>query len=557
MRLTWTATVVALVACHSAKPPVAIAPLPRAAYAHYLAGKAALYHDDPGGAADELAAALTAAPDQPVIAVELARALAKAKRDTAARDVLADARKRWPNHPQVWLASGDVLAATASGDRPSATAAADAIRAYRRAIELAPDDEHGYLGLARVAAGQDDAATAERTLRQLVSKVPASVDGHYRLAQRLVATGDLPAVTVELHAVLERDPDHIDARLELARALRRLGKLDEAIAQTRSAFDRAAQPLDIAEELFWLLCEADDRQAAIDLLTLLDDDRSDAEALTTIARLDIQLGRLAEAASIATRIQDVDAAHVLVVAIDLAKHDTAGAAQHALAIMEGAPAFADARRLAAEAALVDGQPQRALELLEPARRAKPDDVDVALTTATALADLHRVDDARAVIAGLHADPLPTALVRAHFEDHLHDSAAALAILEPALRAHPDHVTTLNLTGYLLADRGERLDDAERYLRRARELQPGDPAILDSWGWLLLRRGNTRGAIRALDRAARFAPLEPEILLHLAQAWAADHAPRTAAEVLDRALARHPSPDVRRRIDAVRSTLAAR
>ena len=44
--------------------------------------------------------------------------------------------------------------------------------------------------------------------------------------------------------------------------------------------------------------------------------------------------------------------------------------------------------------------------------------------------------------------------------------------------HPDSTTALNLAGYMLADRGERLGDAEKWLARARDLAPGDPAILD-------------------------------------------------------------------------------
>ena len=86
---------------------------------------------------------------------------------------------------------------------------------------------------------------------------------------------------------------------------------------------------------------------------------------------------------------------------------------------------------------------------------------------------------------------------------------------------------------------------------------GDSAILDSWGWLLLRRGVAREAVRALDRAARFSPLEPEILVHLAAAWAADGAPLTAAETLDRAAALRPTPAVQKRIAAMRQTLPAR
>ena len=46
----------------------------------------------------------------------------------------------------------------------------------------------------------------------------------------------------------------------------------------------------------------------------------------------------------------------------------------------------------------------------------------------------------------------------------------------------------------------------------------------------------------------------EIMLHLATAWATDNQPKTAARLLDQALGLHPPPDVKRRIDTLRSTL---
>ncbi|MCW5802281.1 MAG: tetratricopeptide repeat protein, partial [Deltaproteobacteria bacterium] len=152
------------------------------------------------------------------------------------------------------------------------------------------------------------------------------------------------------------------------------------------------------------------------------------------------------------------------------------------------------------------------------------------------------------------------LARARLADHAGDKAAALTGAEAVVRARPDSALALNLAGYLLADTGARLADAERYLRKARELSPGDPAVLDSWGWLLLRRGDTRGAVAALDRATRFAPREPEILLHLAEAWLADGAPRTATATLDRVQALLPrlsgaAHPLQKRVDALRSRLA--
>ena len=532
--------VLLLAACPSPKPAKPLPPLPHTAYAHYLDGQLAVYREEWGTAADALADAAAAAPDQPMIAVELARAQWKAKRPEAARATLTTARSKWPDHAQVWLASGDVMAPNTPGE---------AIKAYRRAIDLEPTDERAYLGLAKL----EDAPKALATLQRLVKKVPDSVDGRYRLAQRLATAKKLPAAIAQLHEVLERDPDHIDARLDLARALRQQGQLDEAINQTRSAFDRSGQALDVAEELYWLLCEADDRTAAIDLLTLLDDDRSDTDALATVARLERGLGRLDDARTVAQRLVKVDAelGALVLAEIDIAAGDPAAAQKRALAIPDTSERFVDARRVAAAA--FAGDPQKVVDVLKPARALKPTDVDITTTTAFALVDLGRPQDAVALMNALPGES--SLFAKARVADHAGDSRAALEIVEAIVHAKPDATSALNLAGYILADRNERLADAERYLARARALSPGDSAILDSWGWLRFRQGKSREAVRILDRASRFAPLETEILVHLAAAWAADGAPKTALATLDKAAALRPTAQVLRRIDALRSALA--
>src|SRR5882672_4834972 len=63
---------------HPAQAP--LIPLPRPVFADYLAGKLSAYQGDWDTAADAVGEAAAAAPDQPMIAVELARLQMKAKR---------------------------------------------------------------------------------------------------------------------------------------------------------------------------------------------------------------------------------------------------------------------------------------------------------------------------------------------------------------------------------------------------------------------------------------------------------------------------------------------
>jgi tetratricopeptide (TPR) repeat protein len=273
-----------------------------------------------------------------------------------------------------------------------------------------------------------------------------------------------------------------------------------------------------------------------------------------VARLYRGLGRMADARRIGARIgkHDADAGALVLAETELAEGDAAGAAKRAMAIAAESERFVDARRIAAAAYLAAGDPRRAHEAIAPVLAKHPKREGVAAAAGFALVELGRLEEARAVATPL-AEPGRTFLL-ARLADHAGDQATALRLVEPIARARPELGPAQNLAGYLLADRNERLADAEVYLRRARELAPGDSSVLDSWGWLLFRRGEYRAAVRALDRAARYAPREPEILVHLAAAWAADGAPKTAAAVLDRAATLHPSPAVQQRIDHLRMLL---
>jgi tetratricopeptide (TPR) repeat protein len=88
------------------------------------------------------------------------------------------------------------------------------------------------------------------------------------------------------------------------------------------------------------------------------------------------------------------------------------------------------------------------------------------------------------------------------------------LLRQLLVAEPANANALNYLGYMLAVRGEQLDEAIRLVRRALDAEPDNGAYLDSLGWAHFRKGDLDQAEKYLTAAAVKMPENSEVLDHL-------------------------------------------
>jgi predicted Zn-dependent protease len=106
------------------------------------------------------------------------------------------------------------------------------------------------------------------------------------------------------------------------------------------------------------------------------------------------------------------------------------------------------------------------------------------------------------------------------------------------RRYPDNPWIFNAEGYYLARHTGRLARAAHDIERALALDPGDPPILDSRGWVSYRRGHYRRAL-ALFRRAYAHDRSATIALHYGLAlWHEGHKAR-ARNLWSRVYKRHP------------------
>ena len=96
--------------------------------------------------------------------------------------------------------------------------------------------------------------------------------------------------------------------------------------------------------------------------------------------------------------------------------------------------------------------------------------------------------------------------------------AAEADLKKALQLFPDQPHVLNYLGYSWIDQGTNLDEGMRMIRRAVEQRPDDGYIVDSLGWAYYRLGNYEEAVKNLERAVELKPEDPTINDHLGDAY---------------------------------------
>jgi tetratricopeptide (TPR) repeat protein len=74
---------------------------------------------------------------------------------------------------------------------------------------------------------------------------------------------------------------------------------------------------------------------------------------------------------------------------------------------------------------------------------------------------------------------------------------------------PEHSPALNYLGYMWAERGVNLAEAEKLIRRAVAREPDNPAYLDSLGWVLYQQGRYHEALAPLERASQLAAGDPD------------------------------------------------
>ena len=161
-------------------------------------------------------------------------------------------------------------------------------------------------------------------------------------------------------------------------------------------------------------------------------------------------------------------------------------------------------RLQAQALRYTGKASQGIALLERAVKTHADDPTAYISLAQLYADTDRHADAiKTLQEAQQKFPSDASIV---FElgsqyDRAKRFAEAEATFQQIIETDPDNAAALNYLGYMLAERGERLDESVTYVKKALAIEPDNGSYLDSLGWAYYKADKLELAEDSLKRAA--------------------------------------------------------
>ncbi|MCP1467179.1 MULTISPECIES: tetratricopeptide repeat protein [Pseudomonas] len=202
----------------------------------------------------------------------------------------------------------------------------------------------------------------------------------------------------------------------------------------------------------------------------------------------------------------------------------------------------------ADILMSNGRTDEAEKRLAAARDAEPDyAIQLYLIQAETLSANNQGDRAWKVLQQAllqFPDDLNLLYTRAMQAEKRNDLAQMEKDLRLIIKRDPDNAMALNALGYTLSDRTTRYDEAKALIEQAHKLNPEDPAVLDSLGWVNYRLGNLDEAERLLRQALERFP-DQEVAAHLGEVLWANGKQREARQIWEKFLKEQPESPILR------------
>ncbi len=465
----------------------------------------------------------------------------------------------------------------------------DALRSAKRWAELDKEDEEALLYVAQLQLQNGDLRDAKRSFQELLERDDGPVDERlvslipllseedpddsYWLMRQLAkpykdsAPANYAAGVMALQAdeweearewaqrAIEVDSEWVKPHLLFARSLLLGGEPEAAIDYTARLVGDDMDPdpeLRLELAIMYMSAERDD-DALSQVNQILLEQPSRTDALRLMAIINFRQEHLDAAWSdfqdlLASGHYTMDALHYLGRIADRRQEYDKAVTLYTRVI--AGPNAVFSQRRASGIMAEQGKPEEALRHLEEFGERHPGyAIDMLQARAQLLASLDRHSEALELydrVLEYRPDNESVVLGKAELFLRMDRVDEAIEQYRAAVKRWPDSAMALNALGYTLADRTTRYREARRLIKKALELEPQSPAIIDSWGWVLYRQGEYEEALEQLERAYDGLK-DPEVASHIVEVlWKLDRLEEARA-VLEEAEVLFPDNGLLKRV----------
>ncbi len=396
---------------------------------------------------------------------------------------------------------------------------AKAETAYRKAVELDPSELSHLRGLGQTLLTEEKYSDALEVYQKLADLMPDDSDNYLRIAQIYRELHQLDKAEENLVKARQYNPGSLEVLYNEAMIYQAQGRYDDAIRVLSDAITGVKSQSNVLpsrrrslsilyQQLGMLYRDVQNYQAAI-------------YTFQELAHLGDEEDHRARLLIMDTYQKAKDLPKALQAGRDaMAKYpnDTAIKSSQALLLGE------------------NEQTDEAVKLLQTDLKGTPADRDTYLNISQVYERGRRYADAEeaarkaeSFAAEPHDNEIAWLLLGAVYERQKQFDKAETEF-KKVLDVNPKNAQVLNYYGYMLADRGIRLDEAQDLIQRAVDQEPQNGAYLDSLGWVYYKQNKLDEAESMLRKAVEHEPHDPTIRLHLGDVYAKQgHTDQAAVE----------------------------
>jgi len=401
----------------------------------------------------------------------------------------------------------------------------NAISAYRHAIEVDRDNLDAIRGLAQNLMNDGQAEAALEQYKVIADANPEDAQTYVRIAEIYRKQGKFDLALESLKKAESMVQDSVEVPYSMAAVYQAQGRFDEASQILQNLLKKTEKT-----DGNYNQSERNNRAVFLERLGSVYRDQGNTQLAVDTFRKLLALG-------------DENAVRGYQQIIDTYRESKQW--QQATAVAKEAtqklPNNRDLR-MVLDGQLADtGEPDKALKDVRSMLKGTPEDREVYITLAQMNTRLKRWNEAEEALGKaeqLSSKPEDKAYVyflRGSTYERQKKFEQAEEMFRKVLANDPQNAMTLNYLGYMLADRGVKLDEALGYIKKAVELDPSSGAYLDSLGWAYFKMGKYELAEENLIKASQRINTDPTVQDHLGDLYQKTGRLKLAAAHWERAL----------------------